>query len=180
MLGFVAIWAASSDRTAVLAVSRAVRAGDAITVDDLAVASITVDPALRPILAADRMGVIGKTATVDLSPGAILVADQLGVPPSAAEGEAIVAVEVPRAAAPIHAIHPGDRVQIVSIAKASGAEDLLGEVIAEGRVTDIASGTAASDATVISVNVAEEVAPTVAGASAAQRAALVLLPRDGG
>ncbi len=177
MLGFVGIWAASSDRQAVLAVARPVKAGDTITADDLAVASIPEDPALKPMPANARAGVVGKTASVDLVPGTLLLETELGTASPVTDGEAIVAVEVPLAAAPLDAIHNGDRVQIVKTAKGGDAKEALGEVITEGRVTRVAAGSATTGSSVISVVVPTDKAPTVAGASASQRAALVVLPR---
>ena len=179
LLGFVGIWAASSDKQAVLAVSRPVKAGDAITAEDLSIASISADPALKPIPATARADVIGKTAAVDLATGALLVDSQLGTPTGVGEGEAVVAVEVPLASAPIDAIHTGDRVRIVKTAKGGDSKEALGEVITEGRVTHLAPGSTSAGSTVVSVVVPADQAPAVAGASSSQRAALIVLPREG-
>ncbi len=179
VLGFIGIWAASSDRQPVLAVARPVKAGDVITADDLAVASIAEDAALKPMPASARATAVGKTATVDLVPGALLLNGQLGAPSAIGDGDAVVAVEVPLAAAPIDSLHNGDRVQIIKTSKGGDAKEALGEVITEGRVTRISPGSASTRSSVVSVVVPQDKAATVAGASAAQRAALVALPQGG-
>jgi len=179
MLGFVGIWAASSNRQAVLAVSRPVKAGTAIQADDLAIASITEDAVLKPVPASAKGNVIGKTAAVDLTPGALLLDGQLGTPTAVADGQAVVAVEVPLAGAPLDALHNGDRVQIVKTSKNGDSKDPLGEVITEGRISGVARGNASTGSSVISVIVPQDKAATVAGASASQRAALVALPQGG-
>jgi len=177
MLGFVGIWAASSDRQAVLAVARPVKAGAVITTDDLAIASIAEDPALKPMPASARSVVVGKTAAVDLAPGALLLDGQLGGASVVSDGDAVVAVEVALSGAPIDSLHNGDRVQIIKIAKGGDPKDALGEVITEGRVIRISAGSSSTGSSVVSVVVPQGEAATVAGASAAQRAALVALPQ---
>ena len=179
VLGFVGIWAASSDRQPVLAVARPVKAGDVITADDLAIASIGEDPALKPMPASARGSVVGKTASVDLVPGALLLDGQLGSPSTVGDGEAVVAVEVPLAAAPIDSLHNGDRIQIIKTSKGGDPKDALGEVITEGRVTRVRPGSSSTGSSVVSVVVPQDKAATVAGASAAQRAAIVALPKGG-
>jgi len=177
MLGFIGIWAASSDRQPVLAVSRPVKAGEVITADDLAIASIAEDGALKPMPASARASAVGKTAAVDLSPGALLLEGQLGGASPVGDGEAVVAVEVPLAAAPIDSLHNGDRVQIIKTAKGGDPKEELGEVISEGRVLRVAPGSTSTGSSVVSLAVPQDRAATVAGASAAQRAALVVLPQ---
>jgi len=177
MLGFIGIWAASSDRQPVLAMSRPVKAGAVITADDLAIASIAEDGALTPMPASARASAEGKTAAADLSAGALLLEDQLGDASSVGDGEAVVAVEVPLAAAPIDSLHNGQRVKIIKTARGGDPNEELGEVITEGRVLRVAPGSTSTGSSVVSLAVPEDKAATVAGASAAQRAALVVLPQ---
>lgn len=177
MLGFVGVWSASSNRQAVLVVARPVKAGDAIQAEDLAIAAIPEDPALKAMPAAARTNVVGKVASVPLVPGALLVEGQIGTPTALADGTAIVAVEVTLAGAPIDALHPGDRVQIIKISKAGTSEGELGEVLAEGQIRSIGRGSTSTGTSVIAVIVPQDKAAMVAGASASQRAALVALPQ---
>jgi len=177
MLGFVGIWAASSERQPVLAVARPVKAGDVITADDLAIASIAEDSALAPMPVSARANAVGKTAAVDLTPGALLLEGQLGGAAPVGDREAVVAVEVPLAAAPIDSLHNGDRVQIIKTAKGGDPKEELGEVITEGRVLHVGKGSTSTGSSVVSLAVPQDQAANVAGASAAQRAALVVLPQ---
>lgn len=179
MLGFVGIWAASSNRQAVLAVARPVKAGSAIQADDLAIASITDDPTLKPVPASSKANVVGKVAAVDLTAGGLLLDGQLGTPAGIDDGQAVVAVEVPLAGAPLDTLHNGDHVQIVKTSKSGDGKDPLGEVICEGRINAIGRGNPSTGSSVISVIVPQDKAAIVAGASASQRAALVALPQGG-
>jgi len=177
IVAFVGIQLSVSDRDAVLALARPVRAGATITAEDLTIAQITADPALKPIPASSRSTVIGRTAAADLPAGTLLVDSSLGSATVVEDGEALVGIEVPAAAAPVDALRPGDRVQIVGIDKtADGAAQGLGEVITEGRVVRVSPGRSTSTtATNVSVIVPADKAAAVAGASVAQRAALVVV-----
>lgn len=178
IVAFVGIQLSVSDSDAVLALARPVQAGATITSQDLVIAQIAADPALSPIPASERSAVIGRTAATDLAPGNLLVEASLGSAASLKDGEALVGVEVRASAAPIDALRPGDRVQIVGIDKnAEGAAEGLGEVITEGRVVRVSPGSStASTAVNVSVVVPSGEAASVAGASVAQRAALVVIP----
>lgn len=177
IVAFVGIQLAATERQAVLAVARPVSAGSPISAEDLVVAQVAEDPALRPIPLSSREAVIGQTASADLSPGQLLTQSSFGEASQIGDGEALVGVEVPPSAAPVDAIRAGDRVQVVAVDKsADGEAQGLGEVLAEGRVVRVsASRTSGSAAASVSVAVPAEEAPAVAGASVGQRAALVVI-----
>lgn len=177
IVAFVGVQLAATDRQPVLAVARPVQAGATITAEDLAVAQVAEDPALKPIPLSSKASVVGQTAAEDLAPGALLTQASLGGASTIGDGEALVGVEVPPAAAPVDAISAGDRVQVIAVDKsADGKAQGLGQVLAEGRVIRVsASRTTGSAATSVSVAVPADKAPAVAGASVAQRAALVVI-----
>jgi hypothetical protein len=103
-------------RTDVLVVARTVPAGDRITDADLRVGSVAVSKGIAIVLARDKAAVVGRTASVALTPGSLLapaqyteaVADsdrvQFGIavkpgqyPPSIREGDKVVIVINPSA-----------------------------------------------------------------------------------
>ena len=93
------------------------------------------------------------------------------------EGESLVGVEVPAAAAPIGSLRPGDQVQLVEVTTAgeSRTADAPG-VIAQGRVLRVATAESGTATTHLTVVVPSDAGPAVAAASAGQRIAVVVIP----
>lgn len=180
IVAFVGLQLASSDRSPVLVVGRPVAAGAVISDDDLTVAQMASDPALRPIPVGNRDSVVGRTAAVDLVPGTLLVDEALGQARALTGDQAIVGVEVAAASAPTLTLAVGDRVQLVETLSpsASGASGPSRTVLAEGRVTDVAeaSVTSSSGAVQLAVTVPSAAAPSIAAASADGRIAVVVVP----
>ena len=178
ILAFVGVQLASTDRVPVLAVARPIEAGTVITDADLRVAQVAVDPALSPVALSDKPSVVGRTASIDLAEGSLLVESSLGDSTVVGDGEALVGVEVPAAAAPIGAIRPGDRVRLVEVPAASdGKAAAEPAVITEGRVLRTGSaGTGTATQSQLSLVVPADSAPAVASASVGQRLAVVVIP----
>ena len=161
----------------VLAIALPVEAGSQITEADLVVAQVADDPTLSPIPLAEKSAVLGRTAAVDLQPGSLLVPSSLGEASIVGEGESLVGVEVPAAAAPIGSLRPGDQVQLVEVTTAgeSRTADAPG-VIAQGRVLRVATAESGTATTHLTVVVPSDAGPAVAAASAGQRIAVVVIP----
>lgn len=173
---FVGLQLAATDLEPVLAVTRPVQAGSTITDADLTVAHVAEDPHLSTVPLSQRSTVIGRTAAIDLAPGTLLVDGALGEASVLADGESLVGVEVPAAAAPIDALSPGTRVSLVAVARpGESADRSTTAVIAEGRVLRAASSDPGSAPMVrVSVVVPAETGPDVAAASAGQHLAVVV------
>jgi hypothetical protein len=178
IVAFVGLQLASTDRQPVLAVARPIEAGATISDADLVVAQVSADPSLSPIPLSAKSTVVGRTAAIDLAPGTLVVASSLGEASVVAEGEALVGVEVPAAAAPVGALRAGDRVQLVEVPRPGEAtSNESSSVIAQGRVLRVAAvGTGTATTTQLSVIVPTTAGPSVASASAGQRIALVVIP----
>lgn len=181
IVAFVGLQLAGSDRASVLVVARPVSAGATIGLDDLTVAQVAPDPALRPIGATERESVVGRTAAIDLTPGSLLVEDALGPARALAVDEAIVGVAVAAASAPTTALAVGDRVQLVETQSAPTTSSVgtpTQSVLAEGRVTDVtdSSSTSGNGAVQLAVAVPGVAAPSIAAASADGRIAVVVIP----
>jgi len=99
--------------TAVLAVARPVPAGAPITAADLAVASVTTDPHLAPIPAAQQAQVVGMLAQVALSPGSLLTRAEIGTGSGFTPGQVLVALPVKPGQFPARGLRAGERVLVV-------------------------------------------------------------------
>ena len=149
IVAFVGIDLASTNRHPVLAVARPVQAGATITANDLAVAQISTDPALKPIPLSAKASVVGQRATENLSPGMLLTPSAVGGNSLIGNGEALVGIALPAGAAPVDAIAAGDRVQVIEVDKADDAtsgDTALGQVLTVGRVEGVSAGDSAGGA----------------------------------
>jgi hypothetical protein len=196
--GAVAFAAASSagQRAAVLAVARPVSAGNPVGAGDVTTARIPTDPALRPIPAQWRDGVVGQVAAVDLRPGTLLTADQLTAAGPPLRGQVVVGVLAKPGQLPARPLVAGDRVLAVSTATGNG-----GTTTTTTSTTTTGPGSAAAAAAgaqrsaevlgvrpvgvnadgvnVVDLLVAQPDGPGLAGDAAAGRLSLLLLPRAG-
>ncbi|MFV2021705.1 SAF domain-containing protein [Micromonospora sp. LOL_023] len=103
-----------------LAVARDVPAGQVITDADLRVARVANPSGLALVPAQDSGGIVGRTATVPLVAGSLLVSAQVGPVAWPAEGEAVIAVPVAPGRAPT-SLTAGSRV-VVLVAPAGGGQ----------------------------------------------------------
>jgi hypothetical protein len=181
-LGGAALYTATGERVAVLALARDVPSGQQLTRGDLTVARIAGDPALRPLAAADLDRAVGMRATSDLKRGALLikadVTNQLIVEP----GQQIVGVAAKHAQLPATALNPGRRVLIVATPGNGGQAQTGDGGTAVGRpetmaATVVAVGPHDTDGTTV-VDVAVDAAdgPRLAVIVAGGRFLVILAP----
>lgn len=177
-LVFAVLWMNAGDRRPVLAVVAPVAAGQAIEDADLGVVRVSVDPLLDPLPADARSEIVGQVAAVDVAAGTLLTAVQLGGDDALQPGQALVGLALRGGQVPTTA-QPGDRVEVIQTApagaSADGSPDGLGQVLAAGEVFAIESTGDAAGGVLVSLRVAEQDAPSVAGAAAADRVSLVLV-----
>jgi hypothetical protein len=76
----------------VLAMSRSVPAGHALTGGDLMAVRVTAPPSVHLVGSGERASVIGQPAAVRLAAGSLLTREALGAGPQPAAGEAVVGV----------------------------------------------------------------------------------------
>lgn len=182
---FALMFSRAGDRQPVLVVSRTVPAGVAIAAEDLTVLRLSAEPRLRMIPASARERVLGRTANAALIAGTVLTEAHFGDRSGPRVGESIVAIQLkgPRGAPP--SIRTGDRVQVVLLPAGADAtrndplaNQRLGSVVGEGRVLGVDRPRSTADnASTVSVIVPDALAPTVAGAAAAERVSLVVVGR---
>jgi hypothetical protein len=156
--GNVLLYASLDDKTEVLQVVRNVRAGETLTSEDLRIVEVDVDPTV-PVVEADDIGlVVNQYARVFIASGTLIVPQLVQSTPLVTSGSGVVAVEIRPTRVPF-GLRERSRVMIVVV---SDDDDLppfvtTGRVVSRGADADDVSGVFA-----LSVEVAEDVAPTVA------------------
>ncbi|GHA47982.1 hypothetical protein GCM10010329_83010 [Streptomyces spiroverticillatus] len=180
--GFLA-FQETGHRTPVLAVARAVQAGDVIRDTDLVVASVALDPALKPVAAADRDTVVGKRAAAALIPGALLAKGQVTDRALVQPGEQLVGIGLKPAQLPASRLSPGDTVIVVSTPSeaARAAQDSTGKngvakapQTVTARVVRVGDRAANTGEVVVDVAVPAADGPALAAQAATGNVALTL------
>ena len=169
---------------AVLAVARDVPAGQLVSDTDLAVARISVDPDLRPILASARAGVVGRPAAVPLVAGTLLTDAELGTPSALPPGQAVIGVALKPGQFP-PGLQAGARVLVADAGADSAATGQPAGGDAQGQIETVPAvlvGVTAPAAdtgdptTVVALQLAAPSAPRLAAAGAAGRVVVILVP----
>jgi hypothetical protein len=120
-LGFLVTSVSLGARSAVLALSTTVKAGQVITAADLRSVQVATGPGVAVIPASAQSTVLGRTAAVTLTAGSLLTAGELGTSTVPGAGGAVVSVLVKFGAYPAD-LAPGARVAVATGASASGAD----------------------------------------------------------
>jgi hypothetical protein len=180
--GFLA-YQETGHRTPVLAVARAVQAGDVIKDADLVVASVALDPALKPVKATDRKTVVGKRAAAALVPGALLATGQVTDRALVRAGEQLVGIGLKASQLPASRLSPGDTVLVVSTPSeaARAARESTGKGAAsqapktvQARVVRVGEKAANTGDVVVDVAVPAAEGPALAAQAATGNVALTL------
>ena len=106
-LGAAALVGQAGDRVEVLAVARTVPVGQTIGGQDVTVARVAADPALRPVPAAERDQVVGRVAAVELRPGSLVTAGEVTDDAVPRAGEQVVGVATGPGQMPARGLRPG-------------------------------------------------------------------------
>ncbi|MEN8649737.1 SAF domain-containing protein [Streptomyces sp. 21So2-11] len=113
----------SGERTSVLVLSKTVPYGTEITEQDLTVASVGLDPLLKPVAAADKGKVVGKRAATDLLAGSLVTGDSVTDKPLIGENQQLVGLRLKPGQLPDTPLSPGRSVLVVSTPDAAAATD---------------------------------------------------------
>lgn len=97
-----------------LAVAREVPVGGELSADDLITVQVAGGTGLAPVAASKLDEVVGKRATVALTPGTLLTMAQLTDEPMIGPGQQQVAIGLKAAEVPAKELHPGDKVVLFS------------------------------------------------------------------
>ncbi|MFE6459690.1 SAF domain-containing protein [Streptomyces cinereoruber] len=170
---------ATGERTPVLAVAKGVEAGDVIKDSDLIEAQVQLDPALKPVPAAERAKVVGKRASVALTPGALLTQGQVTTRTLVKPGERLVGIGLKTSQMPASRLSPGDKILVVSTpadgqsAAGKDGEGADPQTIA-ARVVRVGEKSQTTGEQVVDVAVPSQFGPTLAAQAATGNVALVV------
>lgn len=174
-------YAEAGHRKAVLAIARAVPAGQAIAAADLTEALVSADPSLHPVPASQARTIVGRTAAVALVPGTLLSTAELATGPVLPAGRDVVGLSL-KAGQVALGVRVGDHVMVVrtpttpaNAAGSAGVDAAVPVVARNAQVVAVDAASAkAGGAAAISVVVDAGDAAVVAAAGASGQAALVV------
>jgi SAF domain len=179
-LGAAVAYSNAGDTTSVVTVTDGVARGETITRDDLTTTRVAgVDDAIP---AEDLGDLVGRTATVDLLPGQVVVEAASTADPIPADGEALVGVALEPSHLPAGLV-PGDSVRVLAAPEeganpdAEGAELSIAQVYAIDAAETLDGGSGVQSVTLI---VPDDAADPVALYASADRVVLVETAASGG
>ncbi|MEO3775021.1 SAF domain-containing protein [Micromonospora sp. B9E7] len=157
-----------------LAVARPVEVGREISAADLVSVQVAGGQGLRPVPAGRLDEVVGKRAAVALVPGTLLTLGQVTDDPLLGPGQQQIALGLKTAQVPARALHPGDKVLLVSTPDRSNT---TGDAAAAGTrfsATVIDMVSPANDDKVLYLALQTRDVPAVVALAAQNRLAVVL------
>jgi hypothetical protein len=167
------LYADAGDRQPYLVVAKRVAAGEVLNADDLGQTLAAIDGRTSAVRAADRASMIGRIATVDLVPGALLAPSQLSDRAPEASADAVIAARLDEGRAPA-GLAVGDSVLLYEVPSDGDEVDATVAPVA-GRVVAVETA-ADGSAQIVSVAVNPADARRAAVAAARGRITLVLAP----
>lgn len=156
----------------VVAVREAVDRGEVITEQNLMTVSISVDPALKVIAAAQLPSVVGQRATVDLPAGGLVVQGSFDAQPLPVAGQSLVGVWLAPGQLPGQPLRSGDRVRVVATPRQQ--ESLPDQAPTVLAATVVSTSVSPDGHSLVTVSVPTPVAPQLSALVATGRIALVL------
>lgn len=156
-------WTATTNTQEVLVARNSIERGGVIEADDLVVARVNADPALKPVAASQRDDVVGQRAGMDIAAGGLLTANSFTSEVEPGEGQSVVGVALTPAQVPGLDLRYGDAVRLV-VTPVQGEEPRPGAPLVNA-------------ATVVGVGTSEETGQTVVDLLVPQADAAVLAAR---
>ncbi|MEO3745172.1 SAF domain-containing protein [Plantactinospora sp. B5E13] len=154
-----------------LAVARTVPVGATLSADDVLTVQVAGGQGLDPV-PADRIGeVLGKRATVTLTPGTLLTMAQLTDKPLLGPGQQQISLGLKPAEVPAKRLRPGDKVLLLST---PGRDDPGNAPPTRFQATVIDMATPASNTVVLYLALATKDVPPVVALASDGRIAVVL------
>jgi flagella basal body P-ring formation protein FlgA len=111
----------TAHKSQVLVIAQPLEYGQVISRDDLAIASISTDPALHTVPASDLGKVVGKRAALPLHAGSTLTSDDVTNRPLISDGQQLVGVLAKPGQLPATPLAPGAKVLAVTTPGQDGA-----------------------------------------------------------
>jgi flagella basal body P-ring formation protein FlgA len=161
----------------VVAIVQDVQPGEVIERTDLAVADVSIDPALNPVPASRLTSLIGQRAAVALTAGSLLTDAAVSEQVLPAAGQSLVGVALQSAQLPAEPLRPGDRIRIVDTPASQSEPPAATPQTIPGVVASV-RGPDDSGLTVVDVTVPSNQAADLAARVATGRIALILDTRE--
>ena len=165
---FALLYLQSDERAQVLAVTRPVAAGQALSSGDLRVVRVAYSVGVGVVPASQIDEVAGRTAAVPLAEGSLLSASQVGPAAWPPEGQVVVATPV-KPSRLAHGVVPGSRVLVVPVAEEpsrAGSLQPAGPEPVSGTVVQVRDGIDSAGTTVVTLLLAHTDAVSVASIAA--------------
>jgi len=172
-------WARAGNRVPVLALNRAVAAGQPLTAADLRVVRVSASGQVAVVPAGAEAGVLGRPASGPLPAGALLAYGDVG-PASPAAGQDYLGVAVKPGQYPPD-LSAGQTVDVLATpAQASGGSSSQAPALPVGQAVVLGvEVNPATGATVVELSLSQNEVPQVAAAAATGQISLVTIPAAG-
>jgi hypothetical protein len=202
---FAGLYANAGHRVPIVAVVRPVHQGQQISSSDLGEVNASISGSVQTIPYSAVGSVVGKQAAVALVPGSILTPGDISSASPIPAGDAIVGIALKPGQLPSAGVVPGEQVMLVQtgqpgspapslsssgsgpgssagsgLSTGSGQSTSDGVLVPRALVYDVAAPSAASgngSTQLVSVELAQELAPAVSVAAAAGQVSIVVLPQ---
>jgi SAF domain len=183
---FAGLYANAGHRVPVVAVVQPVNQGQQISSSDLGQVEASISGSVHPIPYSAVGSVVGKQAAVALVPGSILTAGDVSSASRLPAGDAIVGIALKPGQLPSAGVVPGEQVMVIQTGlpgspapafSSSTQSNTVGVLVPRADVYDVAPPSAASGQStqLVSVEVAEQLAPAVSVAAAAGQVSIVVI-----
>lgn len=176
-LGAAYLAQAAGDTRPVVALAADVAAGQVLGREDLTVAELNADPALRPVSGSRLESLIGQRTAVALPAGSLLTDAAVTEVVVPAANRSLVGVALTSAQLPAAALQAGDQVRIVETPTSQGEPPSTTPPTIAGEVVSTA-GPDETGLVVVDVTVPSQQAADLAARVATGRVALVLDSRE--
>ncbi|MET7621944.1 SAF domain-containing protein [Streptomyces sp. NPDC005408] len=179
------LYATSGQRTAVVVVARDVPVGSQITREDLAEASIALDPAVKSVKASKADDLVGQRAAVDLRAGSLLAPAQVTKKSLIGAGEQLVGVSLKPSQLPATTLAPGQKVLIVStpdpdaVSNGGKATNEVAPKTLRATVVEVGKPATGTGIVVVDVAIPATDGPALASRVATGDVALIVDSREG-
>lgn len=169
------LWSAASTSVEVVVVRADVQRGAMIPASALGRVRVSVDPSVRTVPGDQMASMVGRSAAVDLSAGALLTPDQVTNVVQPADGMSMVGIPVAPGLMPAEPLRAGDTVRLVQTPGPQGEVSSKAPVTITASVVRVTPG---ETQTVVDVLVSQDRAAELASRAATGKVAVVLDSRE--
>lgn len=176
-LGGVWLWSSATASVEVIVAKTTVPRGAVIASADVAIARISLDPAVTAIPASQLSTVVGKRAALDIAAGGLLTPADIASETVPAKGKTVVGLSLGNGMLPATFLQAGDQVRVV---QTPGAQGQVGDGPPVTITATVVAVRPSSDglSTLVDLLVSSDAAPDLAARAATGKVAVVLDSRE--